>query len=98
MKKYNKVIMYIAYVILFYTVMFSAILNIKRKLTIVEMQKINSQWIIDTIEIPENCKLMIVASGGTYSLDYKEKGNANKHTIRGGIIDFKIIRTIRKKQ
>ena len=105
MKKYNKVVMYIAFVIFFYTIIFLTIHNIEiqssddeKKLTIVEMQKINSQWITDTIEIPKNSKLMIIAYQGLYSLNYKKEKDHKKHQIRGGIIDFKIIRTIRKKE
>ena len=92
----------IALIILFIVFTYSLIQKIheetteKEKLTIIEMQKINSQWITDTIDLPKNCKLMVVASQGTYSLDYKEKGNDNRYPIRGGIIDFKIIRKIEK--
>lgn len=61
---------------------------------VVEMQKINSEWISDTFYLPPQCSLFLYTKKGSYYLKAQipktEQHYTYSKTIRAGIIDFKI--------
>jgi hypothetical protein len=65
----------------------------------IEMKLINNEVVVKTYMLPEDYKLGIVATDGTYTLVYETKSNGAyfnllrvQHTLQYGVIDYKIIK------